>query len=347
MRGEHSEISGIGWRSIGLVVSRQWQLWGTFSVNDHRRPRAFVSDVLVYDRLIVPVPAEGDWERWKGRNPERQRELLDVLMEGNADRVLEVPWDSSRRKEADEAKARFAAEAAFDVSMINQMPNLDTPAQAITRFVIRDYVDEQNDRRIRQSILRGPPLREIEVVAAYGTRLDFEKETNVVADDGLDQGESDLLGGFVWPFAVPQEDGWSDIDLLKRAVEFANQPSVRAYREAFHQWRADVILNGSRPSDAADRLRESIAEYAEWRRREKVKTTLQAACVVVAVAASVAGAILPVVGLPGVAAAFGAGGALGPWYSQIASRLYKGQLEAFDPSSSPGALFWEWESVRR
>src|SRR6478752_4999299 len=32
------------------------QLWGTFSVADHLRRTPFVADVLLFDRLIVPVP---------------------------------------------------------------------------------------------------------------------------------------------------------------------------------------------------------------------------------------------------------------------------------------------------
>ena len=70
------------------------QQWGTFSVKDHLKPRAFVADVLLFDQLVIPRPAtakelysEGQGEpsedqrdRWlrKGWNPDRQRELLDT-----------------------------------------------------------------------------------------------------------------------------------------------------------------------------------------------------------------------------------------------------------------------------
>lgn len=51
------------------------ELWGTFSVTDHRRRRAFIADVLLYDRLAIPIPDGVDeWNRWErsGRDPERQ-----------------------------------------------------------------------------------------------------------------------------------------------------------------------------------------------------------------------------------------------------------------------------------
>ncbi len=30
-------------------------LWGCYSVADHLEPRAFVADLLLYDRLVIPV----------------------------------------------------------------------------------------------------------------------------------------------------------------------------------------------------------------------------------------------------------------------------------------------------
>jgi hypothetical protein len=61
-----------------------WELWGTFSVGDHLRRRAFVADVLLYDRLVVPTPPASEPEeekRWvdMGWEPEHQRKLLDLL----------------------------------------------------------------------------------------------------------------------------------------------------------------------------------------------------------------------------------------------------------------------------
>lgn len=60
-----------------------WELWGVFSVADHLRRRSFVADVLIYDRLIVPVPAEREgelWRKWERRwDPARQAELLGVI----------------------------------------------------------------------------------------------------------------------------------------------------------------------------------------------------------------------------------------------------------------------------
>ena len=40
--------------------------WGTYSVRDHLSDAPYVSDVLLFDRLVIPVPdnpmAKEDWE---------------------------------------------------------------------------------------------------------------------------------------------------------------------------------------------------------------------------------------------------------------------------------------------
>jgi hypothetical protein len=49
-------------------------VWGTFSVRDHCRPEAFLREVLIFDRLLVPYPdpgVPGEWERWRHPNPDK------------------------------------------------------------------------------------------------------------------------------------------------------------------------------------------------------------------------------------------------------------------------------------
>jgi hypothetical protein len=66
-------------------------LWATFSVRDHCRPGAFVAEVLLYDKLLIPVmptvqdgysveQGELERERWVQARwkPELQARLLDI-----------------------------------------------------------------------------------------------------------------------------------------------------------------------------------------------------------------------------------------------------------------------------
>ena len=53
------------------------EVWGTFSVRDHLRREAFLREVLLFDRLIVPYPdpfVAGERDRWRHPNPENSAE---------------------------------------------------------------------------------------------------------------------------------------------------------------------------------------------------------------------------------------------------------------------------------
>lgn len=56
--------------------------WGTFSVIDHEDVAGLVPEILLYDRLVFPVPA-GDDERWEEEDwrPDLLRQRLDELGE--------------------------------------------------------------------------------------------------------------------------------------------------------------------------------------------------------------------------------------------------------------------------
>jgi hypothetical protein len=327
-------------------VPVDFQLWGTFSVADHKRRRAFLADVLVYDRLIIPVPAGDDDGRWT-RNEwdvDLQTAVLGVLRDGDADRVIEVPWDRAKREQYKERTAELAAAAAFDVSVIDSVArdNPDTPAQYVTRMVLQDYMDAGHDAQLLSGVLRGLPRLDVQVVAAYPSLARLSEETDIEEVDTAPATGGDLLGGFAWPFVVPAEQDRSDLDVLKRSVEFANRPEVRDYRLAFHQWRNDVVRACNTPAQAAEKLGEQIAAYGEWSRKLKIQTTTQTACAVLAVGAGVAGsAVFPFVGVPALAASLVGGGGAGVGLVDfVAARLFR-QRQKAKTADQAGALFWE------
>ncbi len=54
------------------------EVWGTVAVNDHLRTDAFIREVLLFDRLVVPVPATAEArERWKAPNSDDPTESWD------------------------------------------------------------------------------------------------------------------------------------------------------------------------------------------------------------------------------------------------------------------------------
>src|SRR5262245_23696369 len=113
------------------------QFWGVYAVTDHKVHRAFVADVLLYERLVVPVPPAGT--RWPAAwDAERQAKLLARL--GTI--VHRVPWTPERRQEF---QARWtAATAADDVSYAaahaehSERGGVSPEAAMVTRQLITD-----------------------------------------------------------------------------------------------------------------------------------------------------------------------------------------------------------------
>jgi hypothetical protein len=190
-------------------------LWGTFSVADHLRERPFVADVLLYDRLVVPVPA-GDAElaRWqqRKRNPELQAALLKLI---GPNIVVRAPWNEQRRKHwaarlgaatpddtdlTGPVRDTVANAVAQDVAGIahyrkHPMPggpeSPDDPAQLYTREVLYEEFRSKRDRALLKGI---PTVDEIDAVVAYGAYHDFAGDRGEIVTDSDDDASPDAPG---------------------------------------------------------------------------------------------------------------------------------------------------------
>jgi hypothetical protein len=117
-------------------MSANDQLWGTFAVDDHLRPRAFVAETVLFDRLVVPQPPPDEGEQYAewtraGWDPKKLKETLDLL----GDLAIAVPWDKPLRAEWQSQYSRLtpseraarrmniARGAAFDTKSIQNLGN--------------------------------------------------------------------------------------------------------------------------------------------------------------------------------------------------------------------------------
>jgi hypothetical protein len=119
------------------------ELWGTFSVRDHLEPRAFVADVLLYDRLVIPtLPDKHEESEWpKSWNLAKQRSLLGDL----GDLAIPIPWDENRRKAWQDrfdnvkgevrrkARARFSEMVGRDVERARQLERWTWPFTSLAK----------------------------------------------------------------------------------------------------------------------------------------------------------------------------------------------------------------------
>jgi hypothetical protein len=265
------------------------ELWGTFAVKDHLVPRAFVADVLLYDRLVIPTkPKELPDEQWPRRwDLARQKAVLGIL----GPLAIDVAWDQVKRdqwqKRFDDlnraARARARAEAAAavqdDGKGIYDVDGEKQRGYQLTRMFIEDYVggpaaDDEKIRRIRAT-RKAKPGATLEVVAAYTNYDDFAADVRVssgspegregarrAAEDGRMRMAPTTLFG--WRFLVPDSDEHgdaADLRLLEKAVAFAQLGDTIAARDEFYKWLHDVTENGLPPDEARADMEQRIAEF--------------------------------------------------------------------------------------
>jgi hypothetical protein len=76
------------------------QRWAAFSVRAHGDRASLATDLLLYDKLILPVPEdEKEFARW-ARNQWKPEDLAKTVVEGG-DRILPVPWTAQLRAQFD------------------------------------------------------------------------------------------------------------------------------------------------------------------------------------------------------------------------------------------------------
>ncbi|HEX7090579.1 MAG TPA: hypothetical protein VF192_10635 [Longimicrobiales bacterium] len=230
------------------------QVWGTFSVRDHTRPGAFVTDVLLYDRLVVPVPPdEAERARWEreGWQPDR----LDALLEILGDRAVRVPWTQDRRNTW---RTRFEASTV----VARETPDY---AFATSRTVLTEGLPSH--------------VTGVQAVPSFSSLEEAETELGLRAAPGDAQ---PLPGGaavsvLAHEFLVPDDPADRNDDCLRAAVDIASDVAYRRKRAAFWRWLREYFddRNMCHPAAIRDAVEEMEALLEEQRalvRKARIRT---------------------------------------------------------------------------
>lgn len=276
------------------------QIWGTFSVSDHLAQRPFIADVLLYDRLVVPVPGD-DIDRWhqNGWQPSKQASLLNVLADG--DLVRQVVWDAgirddferAWREERERAQDGERAEDEYRRHLATRVNPMAT-----TRGLLFREAEEKRD----QEFFASHPEAVVESVAAYPSFERFDRarphagaqlEPSDTAPTPRAEDAPELSSVFGWEFFVPEDDPRSDEDVLADAVQLARKPSFRTARAEFHQTRAQLYAHGGSSRTLLADMEKRLDRYREECRASQLKTTSAYAFWIAGVGVTLAGLLLP------------------------------------------------------
>ena len=198
------------------------EIWGTFSVSDHVRTNAFVREVLLFDRLIIPVPGSDEerarWVRPKVGSdetwaPDRQQKLLSIL--GTQDQpghngahvAYTAPWNDFTH-----AYEKSRLEVTNTINAID--------AFSTTRFVLASGVTLPAS---------------IEAVSAFPSARECRDELKPSANPHAVDGARALLL-LSRPFLVPDGDEDADFTALRAAIDLSLDDNFRAARSAYHDW---------------------------------------------------------------------------------------------------------------
>ena len=213
------------------------QRWGTFSVADHLRPDAFIADVLLYDRLILPVPSSAeDRQYWRDKewDPAEQDRRVDILKE----LVIPVPWNETNRTMY-RNRVQLAGAAAQDAG----------DGFMWSRMVLAE------------DLLPTKPegVSKVWPVVAYASVADYSSEVASTQDERRAQ-----LGTVVkHRFLVPKYAGKSELEMLAESAALARRDDFIEKRAALHQWIEDVITQDISDAEAVGEMDDLLVKYNE------------------------------------------------------------------------------------
>jgi hypothetical protein len=216
-----------------------FERWGSLSVADHTDTAALVANVLLYDRLVVPVmPKTADHHEtgyWisHGWQPGLQARRLEQLGE----LAVHRPWDASRRKmwktRMDELR-----DERFDAQHIDEY--------GMTRKILAEEPVKE----------RPPGVHHVDVVAAYNSTEDALRDLRVGADSAPAAAQAILL---TRRLAIPD---LPDIeDALQVAIDLSSDAGFRQKRADMFDWQGRMIARGIDPAAIVDELSNMTDAY--------------------------------------------------------------------------------------
>lgn len=249
----------VGPSNFNLEQRRQW--WGVYSVRAHMDMRALAREILLYDRLILPVPEDLDEaDRWDDQGWDTRQ--LDYVAKHLGDLVHLVPWSQQMRSEW---KDRMSLLAAAGVTS-------EGAAYGATPMTMVDFVwKDVRDHQPHDGLPPVPPR----IVAAYLSQDEAEADFEPIAAPGTGTPPAGRRSGILLtqPTEVPEDE--DDEDVFLTAVQTARQPEFATARRALYDYEDRLIMEDRTDGDIAQALGRLLKDYTAAARDYAGKTKRQ------------------------------------------------------------------------
>jgi hypothetical protein len=267
--------------------------WGTFSVIDHKNAATLVPEVLLYDRLVLPVPSNPDErKRWNDRG--WAPDVLDRRLEQLGDLAWPASWSYEDRKRAIAGWESRMKTVRNDAAQIVREIKEKAPYQ-MTRMVLA------NDK----PSLLPPGVTDVVAVAAFQSEQEFNacyrlQSTDGRTDDQRSTDERRSALGFLLGQKLAVPDDENPEQALRKAIELAGKnDSFREHRRRLYEWQEAMVRDQVRPEVAVKEMDQMVASYNRCVQKATQKVYYRFAFTIAGVALSLAAAPLA----PGYAAA--------------------------------------------
>jgi hypothetical protein len=220
-----------------------FERWGSLSVKDHIDLNSMVANVILYDRLILPVPPDkAEVERWRKEKwaPEILEERLDKL----GYLAIKRPWDVHRQQWYRDVMQRVRQENA-EADAIISAPGSDLPFIATAGILA-----SEKPSNLPEGVTR------VDVVSAHNSEWDFKQNFAL----GLGS-EKKLTPGLLFGHRIAIPDDEKAEVAFERAIDLSKDHTFKSKRRDFYDWQDKVLSRGVEPEAALQEMDQLIEEY--------------------------------------------------------------------------------------
>ncbi len=245
------------------------QRWAAFSVRAHRDLGSLAADILLYDRIILPVPEDDpEYERWVREQWDPDDIALRVVQ--SAGRIIPVPWT---------AELRTQWQNRWD-----QLRSLGAEvAYGCTSFVYASYPPAWTE--IAAGLQPDQvPERKPAILAGYQSAEEVKAELGLIPMDRVQGAKPETInaipGGRPVDLVVAlhvrrlvhEPDVANPEDAFLKAIDLAENDRFQRARRNLFNWEDDLFVDGWDPEEAEKELQGLEEEYRDAVRAEAQRT---------------------------------------------------------------------------